>query len=342
MNPSGQRAWEMDDPTPCLGASWVACWGAAAPQAAAAVAAAARGGLGHFEGLVPDPPLGDADLVGRPGHPDPGSPGAARTPPGHRARHHRTTAGRGGPHALGGHCRVLGGRDPQQDPRRHHHELEPGAERLYGYTAAEMVGQPLTRLIPPDLADDLPQILARLRRGECLDHYETQRVTKDGTRLDIALTISPIQNGAGQISGASTIARDITARKQADAELERRRQETALLAEIAQQLSASLDLDTVLQRLVTGAHALCRSERAFLALRDPGTDTLVGRYEIGAPERAYAGVRIAAGAGLGGQVLRTGQPWRTDGLCRRPALQQSVVGAGTGRGTPRRPRGAHP
>ena len=121
-----------------------------------------------------------------------------------------------------------------------------GAERLYGYTAAEMVGQPLTRLIPPELADDLPQILARLRQGEFLDHYETQRVTKDGTRLDIALTISPIQNDAGQISGASTIARDITARKQAAAELERRRQETALLAEIAQQLSASLDLDTVL------------------------------------------------------------------------------------------------
>ena len=96
MNPSGQRAWEIDDLTPYLGASWVACWEGAAPQAAAAVAAAARGAPGHFEGCVSDPPLGDADLVGRPGDPDPGSPGAARTPPGHRARHHGAQSRRAG------------------------------------------------------------------------------------------------------------------------------------------------------------------------------------------------------------------------------------------------------
>jgi PAS domain S-box-containing protein len=188
-----------------------------------------------------------------------------------------------------------------------------GAERLYGYPAAEMVGQSLTRLIPADLADDLPQILVRLRRGESIDHYETQRVAKDGTRLEVALTISPLRDSAGQLIGASTIARDITARKQAEAELERRRQETALLAELAQGLSASLDLDTVLQRVLTGAQALCGSERALIALRDPSTDILVGCYEIGAPQMAYAGLRIAPGQGLGGQVLRTGRPWRTRG-----------------------------
>jgi PAS domain S-box-containing protein len=175
-----------------------------------------------------------------------------------------------------------------------------GAERLYGYTAAEMVGQPIARLIPPDLADDLPAILARLRQGERIAHYETQRIARDGTRRDVALTISPIRDGAGQLIGASKIARDITARKQAEAELERRRQETALLAEIAQRLSASLDLDTVLQRVVTGAQELCGSERVFLALRKPDSDTLVGRYEVGAPQMAYAGFRIVPGAGMGG------------------------------------------
>jgi PAS domain S-box-containing protein len=187
-----------------------------------------------------------------------------------------------------------------------------GAERLYGYTAAEMVGQSLARLIPPDLPDDLPQLLARLRRGERIAHYETQRLAKDGTRLDVSLTISPIRNDAGQLIGASKIARDITARKQTEAELVRQRRETEILAAIAQSLSASLDLDTVLQRVVAGAQALCGCERVFITLRDPGSEVQVGRYELGAPHMAYAGLRIEPGKGLGGQVLRTGRPWRTD------------------------------
>jgi len=95
-----------------------------------------------------------------------------------------------------------------------------GAERLYGYTAAEVVGQPIGLLIPPDMPDDLPEIMAQLRRGERIDHYETQRVAKDGTRLDISLTISPLRDGAGQIIGASAIARDITARKRAEVALQ--------------------------------------------------------------------------------------------------------------------------
>jgi PAS domain S-box-containing protein len=200
-----------------------------------------------------------------------------------------------------------------------------GAERLYGYTAAEIVGQPLTRLIPPDLTNDLVQMLARLQRGDRLEQYETQRVAKDGTRLAVALTLSPLRDGAGQMRGASTIARDITARKQAEAELERRRQETALLAELAQQLSASLDLDTVLQHVVTGAQTLCGSERVFLALRDPGTDTFIGRYEIGEPHMAYTGFRIVPGQGLGGQVLRTGQPGRTADYAADPRFSKEYL-----------------
>jgi PAS domain S-box-containing protein len=94
-----------------------------------------------------------------------------------------------------------------------------GAERLYGYTAADMVGQPIARLIPPDLADDFPRIMARLRQGERLEHYETQRLAKDGTRLDVSLTISPLRDRTGQVIGASKIARDITARKQVEAAL---------------------------------------------------------------------------------------------------------------------------
>jgi PAS domain S-box-containing protein len=199
------------------------------------------------------------------------------------------------------------------------------AERLYGYTAAEMIGQPITRLIPPDLADDFPMIMTRLQRGDRIEHYETQRLAKDGTRIDVALTISPLRDQTGQIIGASKIARDITERRRAEAELARRRQETALLTDIAQGMSASLELETVLQRLVTGAQELCGSERVLLALREPGTDTLSSRYEVGPPPMAYMGLRIAPGQGLGGQVLRTGRPWRTADYATDPRFSKDYL-----------------
>jgi PAS domain S-box-containing protein len=90
-----------------------------------------------------------------------------------------------------------------------------GAQRLFGYTADEAIGKSVTMLIPPDHMDEEPQILQRLRRGERIDHYETVRVRKDGSRLDIALTVSPIRNSRGQIVAASKIARDITVQKRA-------------------------------------------------------------------------------------------------------------------------------
>ena len=90
------------------------------------------------------------------------------------------------------------------------------AERLFGYTAAEMVGQPITTLFPSDRQDEEPKILSRLRRGERVDHFQTVRKRKDGSLLDISLTISPIRDIDGKIVGASKIARDITQQKRAD------------------------------------------------------------------------------------------------------------------------------
>jgi PAS domain S-box-containing protein len=96
-----------------------------------------------------------------------------------------------------------------------------GAERLFGWTAEEMIGQSLLRIIPPERPDEEPSILARLRRGERVDHFETVRVHKDGSRLDISVTISPIRDPLGRIIGASKVARDITAMKRAAAERDR-------------------------------------------------------------------------------------------------------------------------
>ena len=91
-----------------------------------------------------------------------------------------------------------------------------GAERLFGYTAAEMVGRPITTIIPDDRLDEEPLILGRIRNGEIVDHFETVRRRKDGTLVDISLTISPVRDASGRVVGASKIARDITDKKVAE------------------------------------------------------------------------------------------------------------------------------
>jgi PAS domain S-box-containing protein len=94
-----------------------------------------------------------------------------------------------------------------------------GAEHLFGYTADEAIGQPVTLLIPADRQDEEPGILARLRRGERIHHYETIRQRKDGSLVDISLTVSPVYDRTGRIIGASKIARNITERKETQRKL---------------------------------------------------------------------------------------------------------------------------
>jgi PAS domain S-box-containing protein len=91
-----------------------------------------------------------------------------------------------------------------------------GAERIYGYTAAEVVGRSGLLLAPPDRPHDIPRILERLKRGERIENYHTVRVRKDGGRIDVALTISPIKDASGKIIGASSIARDISERQRGE------------------------------------------------------------------------------------------------------------------------------
>ena len=95
-----------------------------------------------------------------------------------------------------------------------------GAERLYGYTAREVIGRwPIAMTIPEDA---LPEILERVRRGERVDHYETVGVRKDGQRVNVSVTVSPIRNAEGRVVGASSIARDITHHKEVEAAIQER------------------------------------------------------------------------------------------------------------------------
>ena len=168
------------------------------------------------------------------------------------------------------------------------------AERVFGYTAAEAVGQSITMLIPPDRLDEEPNILARLRRGERVDHFETIRRRKDGTLLDISLTISPVKDADGRIIGASKIARNIT---------ERKRAEGAIRA-LNYQLTADLSAMTRMQQLST---RLVQADD-FMALLGEVLDAAI---EITGGDRgiirllANGSLKIAAQRGFEPELLKT-------------------------------------
>jgi PAS domain S-box-containing protein len=116
------------------------------------------------------------------------------------------------------------------------------AERMFGYSSQEAVGKHITLIIPAELQEEEETILAKLRKGEHIDHFETVRMRKDGTRINISLSISPIKNSAGQIIGASKIARDIT-------ESKRLQQNLQFLYDASKVLSSSFDYKTTLQTI---------------------------------------------------------------------------------------------
>ena len=102
----------------------------------------------------------------------------------------------------------------------------PAAERMFGYSAAEAIGRHITLIIPPERHAEEAEVLARIRRGEKVDHFETVRQAKDGRKVLISLTVSPIRDGNGNMIGASKVARDITDRKRAEREELLAREET--------------------------------------------------------------------------------------------------------------------
>jgi PAS domain S-box-containing protein len=143
-----------------------------------------------------------------------------------------------------------------------------GAERLYGYSAEEIVGQAIAIVIPPDHTDDFPEIIERLRRGEAIDHFETVRLAKDGGRVAVSLTVSPVLDATGKVVGASKIARDITERiryEQALKDADRRKDE--FLATLAHELRnplAPLRNGLEVMKLARGNTQLVEQSRAMM------------------------------------------------------------------------------
>jgi len=143
-----------------------------------------------------------------------------------------------------------------------------GAEQTFGFSAQEMIGRPIAAIVPPELLDEIPRMLERIRRGERIEHYETVRRTKAGEALNVSVTISPLQDPLGRITGASTISRDITERVRAadrlarlNADLERSNQTLMLTNQDLERFAfiASHDLQEPLRMITAYSQLLIKS-----------------------------------------------------------------------------------
>jgi PAS domain S-box-containing protein len=167
----------------------------------------------------------------------------------------------------------------------------PAAERMFGYTEADAVGQSIRMLIPDELQGEEDDVLAKIRAGEIVDHYETVRQRKDGTHLSISLTVSPIRDEAGEVVGASKIARDITERTRLLADAGERAAITEKLGEVGAVVASTLDRDTIVQKVTDTARELTHAEFGafFYNVRDPVAGDAYMLYTLsGAPKEAFA------------------------------------------------------
>jgi PAS domain S-box-containing protein len=199
----------------------------------------------------------------------------------------------------------------------------PAAERLYGYSQEETIGEHISLLIPADHKDEEKEILARVRRGERVETYETERIRKDGARIDVSLTISPIEHPQRGIIGASVIARDIT-------EERRRRRAQEFLVAATRGLDVSLDFNRTARIIVETA---VPDLAEFCVIDFVRSDGWVGDSIVAARDPAAAAVleeiRRRSPLDPGGehpvaQVLRSGRPmvWRD---LTSPEVMQTVV-----------------
>ena len=158
----------------------------------------------------------------------------------------------------------------------------PAAERLYGYSAAEAIGQPISILIPEHRRNEEKKILAKILAGERVTHYETERRHKDGRIVTVSLTVSPIEHGDGEIVGASVVARDVTRRRQARERAER-------VQAMTETLSREITPERTVEILLNEGVAALGADAATIGLVDPAGEQVELAGSVGYSEEGLAG-----------------------------------------------------
>ena len=164
------------------------------------------------------------------------------------------------------------------------------AERLFGWTAEEMIGQPILKLIPPELHYEESEILAKLSAGQRIERYETVRRHKDGSPLEISLTVSPLRDRSGRVMGAAKIAHDITARRRAEREALAEAHALAMLNRVGAAVAAQFDLERIVQIVTDAATEASGAEFGafFYNVTQSGQDAYWLYTLSGAPREAFA------------------------------------------------------
>ena len=197
----------------------------------------------------------------------------------------------------------------------------PAAERIFGYTAAEAIGKSIRMIIPDELQGEEDIVLGKIKAGERVDHYDTVRQRKNGTRIHVSLTVSPIFNDAGEVVGASKIARDVSERHRLLAETREYAANTAKLGEVGAIVASTLDREAILQTVTDTARELTHAEFGafFYNVRDPQSGDVYMLYTLsGAPREAFAKFPHPRATALFGPTFRGESPVRIADVTKDP------------------------
>lgn len=200
-----------------------------------------------------------------------------------------------------------------------------GAEMMYGYSAEETKGLSITILSPPERSSELPQVLAIINQGKGINRFETERVRKDGRRLYVSSSISPIRDQHGRIVGASIIARDITALRKVDEQLRAHAGQLETLCRVAQEVGGTLALEEVLQRALSRVASASGFDFAFVRF----SREMAGRMSYGAGREGQrtelAGLFERLGGHFEQRLQATTAPWFIEDMTMTPDLARAGV-----------------
>ena len=195
-----------------------------------------------------------------------------------------------------------------------------GAERLFGWTAEEMIGQPILKIIPEHLQHEESIILGKLRAGERIERYETLRQHKSGRRLEVSLTVSPVRDPSGAIVGAAKIAHDITARRRAERKAEEEARAWETLSRVGQAVAAQLELERVVQAVTDAAREISGAEFGafFYNVTSEGQESYSLYTLSGAPREAFSRFAMPRATGVFGPTYRGERIVRSDDIRADP------------------------